>query len=358
MSTAFRSRLAALTAAAATHAAPRHLVVLAVDGLPFEQAVAHWPHARTERLTSVRPTTSSAGWLSSLTGCPVAEHGVPGVVFSDPGGSGALINVMEYAGPGLTPVRENIFSDAARSGLRPLAVLGDLEAYPSSWRDALLRHAEPVTGHRFYTGPGTVADGSYRPPPPGEVAGRLRSAIGTTLARYGGEGPCLLWCFVELDRHVHHHGYDSHVQQVLTRIGTLAQELADRGVAVAAHADHGLTPTRHDPGLQLMLDRLGKEHRFTMGGAGRVRWLYPQTAGTDRLATVLRRELPHDIRLVGTEELLEPGSLAGRRAGPLTLIAEGTGFLTDPAYTHDHGSASPAELYTPLSTWGFEGKTR
>lgn len=167
MSTAFRSRLAALTAAAATHAAPRHLVVLAVDGLPFEQAVAHWPHARTERLTSVRPTTSSAGWLSSLTGCPVAEHGVPGVVFSDPGGSGALINVMEYAGPGLTPVRENIFSDAARSGLRPLAVLGDLEAYPSSWRDALLRHAEPVTGHRFYTGPGTVADGSYRPPPPG-----------------------------------------------------------------------------------------------------------------------------------------------------------------------------------------------
>ncbi|MFJ8011898.1 alkaline phosphatase family protein [Streptomyces sp. NPDC096339] len=361
MSTEFRPLLASLLAAPAA----RHVVVLGIDGLGHRHALAHWPQARTLRLTTVLPTTSSAGWLSSLTGRTVAEHGVPGVVFTDPGaaapgrcaGRPPLIDVMRYAGPGLTPVTGNIFDDARGAGLRPLAVLGDLEAYPGAWRDALVRGARPVTGHRFYT----RGDGPYRPPSARLTAERLRGAVSRTLAAYGGAGPCLLWCYVELDRHVHHHGYDDHVSEVLTCIGEMAADFAAAGTTVVAHSDHGLTATRHDPALAALLDGLGREHGFAMGGAGRVRWLYPASRGPvplARLAAVLRRELPADIAVTPTDELLPAGSLARARAGELSLVAGGERFLTDPHYTHDHGSASPAELHTPLSTWGFEGRMR
>lgn len=366
MSTAFRPLLASLMAAEAGRTRRRHVVVLAIDGLGHRQAVAHWPQAATLRLTTVLPTTSSAGWLSSLTGRSVAEHGVPGVVFADPGAPAAarppLIDVMRYAGPRLTPVSGNIFDDARAAGLRPLALLGDLEAYPGAWRDALVRGARPVTGHRFYT----RGAGPYRPPPPRRTAERLRAAVSGTLAAYGAAGPCLLWCYVELDRHVHHHGYDDHVSEVLTAIGALAADLAARDTLVVAHSDHGLTPTRHDPALAALLDGLARAHDFAMGGAGRVRWLYPapggpvRTARADRaagrLAAALRRELPADIAVVPTDEILPAGSLARARAGELCLVAGGERFLTDPHYTYDHGSASPAELHTPLSTWGCEGR--
>lgn len=127
----------------------------------MECAERHWRTAETCCAQSVYPTTSSACWLSALSGQDVATHGVPGVVFSNPAENVGLVNVFQYRGPGLTEVPENVFSDAARLGYKPISVLGDMETYDSAWRDALLSHAQPVSGHSFFT-----EDGVYRHRPP------------------------------------------------------------------------------------------------------------------------------------------------------------------------------------------------
>ncbi|MFC5215365.1 alkaline phosphatase family protein [Streptomyces coerulescens] len=340
--TDFRAELAGLMAAYDT----RHVVVLALDGVNLSAARACWHSARTRLMRSVAPTTSSACWLSALSGLDVADHAVPGVVFSDPSGDGGLVNFLDHRGPDLTPVSDNVFSDAARLGRAPLAVLGDMEHYVCSWRDALLAHARPVTGHRFYTEHGT-----YRPRPAAEVAERIRTAIDETLARHGTRQPCLLWCYVEVDQHVHRSGYDDHTTEVLTALGEFAADLTTRDVLVVAHADHGLVPTRHDPALAGLLDDLGQRHGFAMGGAGRTRWLYPRRGSGPELAARVRGQLPDDIRVLSADELLRPGSPGRARVGDVLLVAEGEAFLTDPEYRYDHGSFAPEETDTPLSVW-------
>lgn len=336
--TSFRGRVAALL----ERSHPRDVVVLAVDGLPHRLAERCWPDAVTEPLASVLPTTSSAAWLSSLTGLAPGDHGVPGVVFADPDGSDALINAFDYRGDRLTAADGTVFSDAADLGYRPLAVPADLDAYPCAWRDALLRHAEIVPGHRFYT----LGDGPYRPRDPATVVADVGRAIDEALGR---NGPRFVWCFVELDRHVHHHGYDEHVSAALDGLGALARRLAGAGAVVVAHSDHGLVPTRHDPDLQALLDDLLARHGARMGGAGRVRWLY--CTAVDPLVRDLERALPPSIRVVDSDLLLPPGSLARSRIGPVSLVADGELFLTDPAYTHDHGSDADDEVLTPFAVW-------
>ncbi|KUL39722.1 alkaline phosphatase family protein [Streptomyces regalis] len=340
--TDFRAELARLMAAHAD----RTVVVLALDGVNLTAAQACWPTAETRLMRAAAPTTSSACWLSALTGLDVADHGVPGVVFSAPGGADGLVNFLDHHGPGLTPAEGNVFLDATALGRTPLAVLGDLEHYGSSWRDALLAHARPVTGHRFYT-----AGGTYRRRPAAEVADRVRTAVVETLARRGTGQPCLLWCYVEVDQHVHRYGYDDHTVEVLTALGEFAASLATGDIVVVAHADHGLVPTVHDAALANLLGDLGRRHGFAMGGAGRMRWLYPTRHDGPELAALMGPVLPDGVRVLLADEVFRPGSLARARVGEVLLVAEGKAFLTDPAYCYDHGSFAPEETDTPFSVW-------
>ncbi len=327
-------------------AAPRDVVVLAVDGIPYELARQCWPAAHTLRMRSVYPTTSSAGWLSSLTGQSVAQHRVPGVVFALAHTSRRqLVNVFEYRGTGLVSPSGTIFSDAATLGYRPYAIPCDLEAHDCTWQDELLRGAQRVPGHRLYP----VRSGSYWPRPPAEICDDVRSAIAGARGGPPAVGPYLVWCFIEVDRHVHEHGYDAHVASVLTGLGDIAQELAQDGALVVAHADHGLVPTRPDPGLSRMLDALRARFPFDMGGAGRTRWLYARPATAPRLGAELRRSAPASVRVRRASQVF-PAAVRPR-IGDVVLVAQGDRFLTEPGYRYDHGSATDAELYVPFSVW-------
>ncbi|WP_320777263.1 alkaline phosphatase family protein [Streptomyces sp. CRN 30] len=327
--------------------AGQHVVVLALDGVTFDVARACWPSGDLRLMRAVTPTTSSACWLSALTGRTVADHAVPGVVFTAPSGGPRLINVLDYHGDDLTAAAGTVFSDAARHGRVPLAVLGDMEHYGSAWRDALLTDALRVPGHSFYTEHGT-----YHPRPSGDVGARVRTAIEETLARHGTRGPCLLWCYVEVDQHVHRHGYDTHTTEVLTALGEFADTLTRRGVVVVAHADHGLVPTVHDPALAGLLDGMGQSHGFTMGGAGRMRWLYPDhPAQRAELSASLRAALPDDIRVLPADQVFAAGSAARSRVGDVLLVAEGERFLTESDYRFDHGSFAAEETDTPFAVW-------
>src|SRR5262245_47863305 len=96
----------------------RPIVVLAIDGVPFDLARQTWVGARHERLASVFPTTSSSAWLTSLTGLDVDAHGMAGVVVRLADRGDEPINLVHDRGPIDVPVTENIFSDAAARGYR------------------------------------------------------------------------------------------------------------------------------------------------------------------------------------------------------------------------------------------------
>lgn len=344
--TSVRGRISALLRQESATPAPRDVVLLGIDGLAHDFAAECWPDVcRIDRLRSVFPTTTSAGFLSALTGLDVPRHRVPGVVFAGPEGSRELINVFEYQGEHLTPAKETVFTDACGLGYRPLAVQGDMEAYGGSWRNALLRGAEPVIGHRFYS----PDAGPYSERDPDLLADLVGDALVRTLALPGAR-PRLVWCYVELDRHIHHFGYDRHAARFLTKIEALARRLADTGTVVLAHADHGLTPTRPDPDLAELLDTLARKHGFRMGGAGRTRWLYSPPGVTEAVAAELAAKLPESVRLAGAEDLFAES--VRDRVGELLLIAEGDTFLADPEYRYEHGSLTAAELDTPFAAWG------
>lgn len=356
--TEFRGWLAALLSAEAAGTAPRHVVVLALDGVNADMARECWPSARTRTLRTVWPTTTAAGWLSQLTGLAVADHGVPGVVFR-PAAGHDLVNVFDHPDPALTGPAETVFHDARRLGYQPAAVLGDMETYRCGWRDTILGGAHRVLGHRFY-----MPDaGPYRKRPPELLLALVLAALRDGLRRHGKTGPCLLWCYVEVDRHVHEHGYDAHTRRLLAGLDRVANLLVDDDVVVVAHADHGLVPTRHDPHLAATLAELAQRYGFEMGGAGRTRWLYPAPGTAEDLVGALRERLPDSVTVEHADRLFgAPATSRARpRVGDVVLTATAEAFLTDPAYRYEHGSFLAAELETPLSTWGhsaMEGISR
>src|SRR5690606_2714635 len=106
-----------------------------------------------------------------------------------------------------------------------------------SWRRLLLHGAKEADAEPFYV------DDPTKVRPAQAVADTIRRAIGDGRGLAAGR-PCLVWCFVDLDLHVHRHGYDCHAHDLLLALGDLAASLAERAVIVA-HADHGLVATSH-----------------------------------------------------------------------------------------------------------------
>lgn len=319
--------------------------MFALDGVGHGIARDAWTKADLSCLDSVFPTVSSAAWLSSLTGLSVEDHGVPGVVFTMPGETHAE-NLYGYQKPFTDVAPGNIFQDARELGYRPVAILGDLAGYRCSWRDLLLTGAEVRDGTPMFTLPGTP----YSAPSLSEVDTQLRTSIAEASA--GGEGPCLIWCFVEIDSHIHHYGNDTLVTEFLRGIERLALDLAAMGTVVLAHSDHGHTRTRHDQRLQDQLDTLGARHGFSMGGAGRTRWLYPTTNASGDLIELLRTRLPGSVRVVSSDTAFTPGSVVRSRVGDILIVAEGEEFLAPPGYEYDHGSWTLAERRVPFARWG------
>ncbi|WP_406630111.1 alkaline phosphatase family protein [Amycolatopsis sp. WGS_07] len=341
--TTVRARLAGLVAGRAGRREGGAVVVFALDGVGRALAARAWRTAAVSVLDSVFPTVSSAAWLSSLTGKPVAEHGIPGVVCTV---DGRPTNIYDHHQPLVAAPPDNVFSDAAARGIRPVAVLCDLAHYPCSWRDLLLTHAETVEGTPLFT-----TAGPYEPPPLDRVEADLRAAVAAGLS--GGKR-ALVWCFVEIDTHLHHCGEDEYAVAALRMIERIATDLVADGHVVAAHSDHGHTPTTYDPELARLLDGLADEYGFAMGGAGRTRWLYPRPGTAEALAERLRKELPADIGVEDADEVFPPGSPARARVGDLFLVAAGEKFLAPEGYRYEHGSRTEAEVEVPFAVWGGE----
>jgi hypothetical protein len=315
---------------------------LTLDGVPVTLARQCWQSAAVEMLHSVFPTTSSCAWLSSLTGATVEEHGIPGVVFQID--EGMPINIYNYHGHLYVPQAGNVFSDASLLGYFPCAITSDLEVHQCSLLRELTRHAHIIPGHRFYT-----KDPCHSP---SRMLGEVWRSIDEALARPTTGMSKLVWCFVEVDRRVHLHGYDDEVVEFISGIDDLSQRLVERGCVVVAHSDHGLVLTHHDATLAEALARIPSELNCTAGGAGRTRWFYASAEQEDRLVQRLRSTMPDSVYLCSADEVFEPGSLSRSRVGRVILIARGTVFATYDGYRFEHGSDTYNELCVPLAQWG------
>lgn len=318
----------------------RDVIVLAIDGIPLALGRRLWANARISAMSSVVPTTSVSSWLSSLTGLSVDRHGVPGVVIRlDPAG---IVNVLEYKGALDVPDTGNIFSDADRVGYQPVAVRGDWEPYDCSWRETLLAGARCVPGPLFYAG---------RAASPNEIGRSLVAAI-EPLRSAAGARPRLIWCFVDADQAVHHHGYSPDICAFLTLVDSIAVGWASGGAVVVAHSDHGLTPTRHSPHLQRLIDGIVQRVGGTLGGAGRLRWVYVPDESVQGTMRALADALPPSIAVVPSDRLFAPGSLARGRVGGVSLVAMDRDFITFGGQAFEHGSMLEEELLVPLARWG------
>lgn len=363
--------------------AARGVVVLAVDGLSWRAARAAWRAADLACLTSTFPSTSATAWMTAITGTTLDEHLVVGAVYRSPARN-VLVEVIggaTVAGeppgaetaarpPGAEPdtgrdtagtaacrrcdtVRAGptVFESAA-SLADPLVIGRELDTLTSPWAAALLRGARRGPGADPRALAAQAAD-------PGELAEAVARDVEGALARHRNDRPLLLWVYVNLDEHVHRHGYDPGAMRAAGSLERHALSWAARGWTVVAHADHGQVPCVADPGPAEAWARVDTPGlcRLPAGGAGRVRWLYPRVGREAEVAERLAAALAGHALVVRATELpgigLPPlGPAARERMGEVVAVATSPRFpLPVPGMTFEHGALTEDEMLVPFATW-------
>jgi Type I phosphodiesterase / nucleotide pyrophosphatase len=323
------------------------LIALAVDGLRYRDAVRGWPNAQVRPCTSVFPTTSIAGWTTSLTGKSVAQHGMAGPVLRDPD-TGLTHNLLVEAAH-WTPSYTTVFESLLRQGIPSVAILGGLAPYRKSpWLSAMVRGADlarpddrPAT-----TAVATVHD-AFR-------------AISRVLRDRAAAQAVLVWCHIDLDWFVHANGYDDDVVTALSLLDAQATELSDERTAVIAYSDHGLVESEYQPDLTTFWRDLNRKVGATEpGGAGRAAWLYPEPASEDAAMATLERELGGDFDVwfqdqLVTAGLLGHGDAAAARStmGRIIVVPNGRHYFTlaEPS-RFEHGAITESEMFVPVAHW-------
>jgi Type I phosphodiesterase / nucleotide pyrophosphatase len=340
--------------------ARRGVVVLAVDGLSYSAAVAGgWDRAELTGLDSTFPSTSTTGWLTALTGVGPDRHGVPGMIYRVPG-RGMLLNAVTGrvlargpADPGdrrLVVPQPTVFDRAGEAGVTCVAVPREIGWLTGRWAAALLHGALLVQGPDSAALTVEAAD-------PARLAGAVAAQIARVLADLPPGEPALLWVYVNLDDHVHRHGYDDAVLAAVTRLGDDAERWCAQGWTVLGHSDHGQVRCVPDPELRLAWSRIDNPVNCYLpaGGAGRVRWLYVRPERRDavrnRLATALG-----DAGEVLTADRLAALGLAGDtlrgRVGDLVVLATSERFpVPDETLRWEHGGTDEEERLVPLAIW-------
>jgi len=353
------------------NAATRGTIVLAIDGLGWEPARSAWTRARMRCLTSTFPSTSVTAWMTALTGIDPSRHLGIGMVYRLPR-LDCVVHVISNRRVTFTPEQEGdrpppwddheviiphhtLFQRAGALGVRCVALGRDIDRLASPWASALLCGAErPVVSdlRRGRRPDGAIAD-------PKTFTDTVIGETGSTLRAHRGDRSLLVWVYVNLDDHIHLHGYDGVIHQLLQRLETAALTWADRRWTVLAHGDHGQTPCRQDDSLRAVWRRFESPAycRLPSGGAGRVRWLYPKSHLQARMMNLLSEGLGDHAMVVSPDELAERGLLRltpalRQRIGEVVAVAATAEFpVPNPRLRSDHGALTKDEMLVPLATW-------
>jgi hypothetical protein len=122
-----------------------------------------------------------------------------------------------------------------------------------------------------------------------------------------------IFCYINFDDYVHDHGYDETMAEALLRLERGVRRWTERGVDVVAISDHGVVPCDVTPERVTAFERLGDEplSRLGIGGAGRVRWLYPHPRQEDRLIAMCEDLIGRDGVVLTAEALQASGFFPG-----------------------------------------------
>jgi hypothetical protein len=311
----------------ALRTAQRGVIVLAVSGLSSDVAKQSWLSASLSTLTSTMPTTSATAWLTALTGVPADVHRVPGTVYRN--GSG-LVHAING-----TPVIPDLPTVLERHGATVLA--RELDLLEGTWAHALLRGTTRIPAppkHKL------TAQAEDPPLLVANVVADLDKALPD--ARF-------LWTYVNVDDHVHRHGYDESVHEAMLRLDAHASRWAAQGWTVVAHSDHGQVAVDPDPELVEAWDAIVRQECvIPSGGAGRTRWLYPKA---DRLEVVFDR-VATTLGAAATVHHAADLGLPQPEAGPVVAVAASPRFpIADPSAKFEHGGMSRDEIDVPYAVW-------
>jgi hypothetical protein len=338
------------------------VIMLALDGLALHVAAETLAHAELTAMRSTFPSTSATAWLTSVTGLDASEHGAVGAVLRVPG-TDRLVNAVTGTVYGTSQDPDSsaernaepfvlesptIFDRARTLGVEPLALGPELAALRGQWIRALLH--------------GVTLRAADNEPPARNVSGIVeRSAreIDQAIAR-PRTGPLLLWAHVNLDEHIHRHGYDAPLQAAVRFLDEAACRWAERGWTVLAYADHGQVPVRLDEQLADRWAALDhpRHCRAPSGGAGRVRWLHPRAGHEERLADELRAALGEHAFVFTPGELDDRGLMkvtpvVRARIGEIVAVGVSPRFpVPDPSVAYEHGSITEDEMSVPFAAWG------
>ncbi|WP_434445938.1 alkaline phosphatase family protein [Lentzea sp. E54] len=307
--------------------ADRGVIVLAVDGLSSDVAKQAWLSASVTTLSSTVPSTSATALLTALTGVPADVHRVPGTVYRN--GSG-LVHAINGA-----PVVPHLPTVLERHGATVLA--RELDLLEGTWAQALLRGCTRIPSpprHKL------AAQAEDPPLLVANVVADLDKALPD--ARF-------LWTYVNIDDHVHRHGYDESVHEAMLRLDAHASRWAAQGWTVVAHSDHGQVAVDPDPELVEAWDAIVREECvIPSGGAGRTRWLYPKP---DRLEAVFDR-VATTLGDTATVHHATDLGLPQPEAGPVVAMAASPRFpIADPSAKFEHGGMSRDEIDVPFAVW-------
>ncbi|MFI1073109.1 alkaline phosphatase family protein [Streptomyces puniciscabiei] len=333
--------------------------VLLIDGLGWEQLLAHRDEAPfltsllgTSRggtgrpLTAGYPATTAVSLASVGTGLPPGVHGLPGYTVRNPA-TGELMNQLRwqpYTDPHAWQPYPTVFQLAQAAGV----------------------HAAQVTSPIFEHTPLTriaLSGGSFH----GRLSGEERMDLAAEQLA-AGDRSLVYTYYSELDGAGHRYGVASDTWRgQLMYVDRLAQRLAEQlppRSALYVTADHGMVDVPFDDEHRIDFDtdwelRAGVA---LLGGEGRARHVYAVPGAEDDVLTVWREVLGEQFWVASRDEAIAAGWFGPHidervypRLGDVVAAAHDDVLIIaserepkESALVGNHGSMTPAEQLIPL----------
>ncbi|AKJ10269.1 phosphodiesterase [Streptomyces incarnatus] len=333
--------------------------VLLIDGLGWEQLLAHRDEAPfltsllgTSRggtgrpLTAGYPATTAVSLASVGTGLPPGVHGLPGYTVRNPA-TGELMNQLRwqpYTDPHAWQPYPTVFQLAQAAGV----------------------HAAQVTSPIFEHTPLTriaLSGGSFH----GRLSGEERMDLAAEQLA-AGDRSLVYTYYSELDGAGHRYGVASDTWRgQLMYVDRLAQRLAEQlppRSALYVTADHGMVDVPFDDEHRIDFDtdwelRAGVA---LLGGEGRARHVYAVPGAEGDVLTVWREVLGEQFWVASRDEAIAAGWFGPHidervrpRLGDVVAAAHDDVLIIaserepkESALVGNHGSMTPAEQLIPL----------
>ncbi len=331
--------------------APRHVVVLLVDGLGALQLAEHpaiaprlSAMADLGPLSSPFPSTTSVSLTSLGTGLAPGMHGIVGTSFRLDDGS--VLSPLSWGhdpNPIVTQPEPTVLERAAAAGILVTT------AAPSAHRSSGLTRA-------------ALRGGDY--PGADSLTKRLEvTAQALDRARAEGRTSLTYVYWPDLDKAGHVYGVASGAYRAeLARVDSLVTGLADLAgddVLVLVTADHGLIDVPDEHRFDLESRPALRRGVATILGEPRVRHVYTDPGQADQVLRTWADELGDraEVRTrADTEELLGPvDEWYADRVGDVVAIARADWGLVSQRIDRvvsglrgQHGSTTDAEMHIPL----------